>query len=131
MEVTVNVNQTSVSASLGRARGHQISCDRPEAKGGGDDGAMGGEIFLIGLGGCFMSNLLAAARARGSAADNFTISITGRLEDSPTRFAEVEMRVSADHDDREELEKLVVIAERGCIVANTVKKAVSLSIVVV
>ena len=38
------------------------------------------------------------------------------------------MKVSATHDDRESMEKLVTIAERGCIVANTLKSAVTLSL---
>ena len=38
--------------------------DRPEAKGGQNKGPMGGEAMLMGLGGCFMSNPLAAAVAR-------------------------------------------------------------------
>jgi len=38
------------------------------------------------------------------------------------------MKVSAAHEDRELMEKLVTIAERGCIVANTLKKSVDLSI---
>jgi len=38
------------------------------------------------------------------------------------------MTVSADHDDKERMEKLITIAERGCIVANTFKDAVKLSI---
>lgn len=131
MEVTINVKQTSESASRGQARSHQIMCDRPEAKGGTDEGPMGGEVFLMGLGGCFMSNLLAAAKARESTAGNLGVEITGKLDGTPPRFSEVELRVSGDYDDREELEKLAVIAERGCIVANTIKDAVSLSIVVI
>ena len=130
MEVMVNVMQTSVSTSLGQARNHQVYCDRPEAKGGADEGAMGGELFLVGLGGCFMSNLLAAAKARESTADNFNVAITAQLDGTPPRFDAVEMIVSGDYDNRQEVEKLVVIAERGCIVANTIKDAVALSIVV-
>jgi organic hydroperoxide reductase OsmC/OhrA len=38
------------------------------------------------------------------------------------------MNISADHNDKEQMEKLVTIAERGCIVANTLKNSVTLSI---
>ena len=38
----------------------------------------------------------------------------------------IEMQVSGACQDKEELEKLVIIAERGCIVANTIKEAVAL-----
>ena len=91
---------------------------------------MGGELFLIGLGGCFMSNLLAAAKAREIVAQDFKVAITAQLEGTPPRFTEVNMAVSADYPDRQEVEKLSVIAERGCIVANTIKDAVVLTITV-
>lgn len=39
------------------------------------------------------------------------------------------MEIAADYDDKEAMEKLVSIAERGCIVANTLKKSVDLRIV--
>ncbi len=128
MEITVNVNQTSDSTSRGQARSHAVLCDRPESKGGVDAGAMGGELFLIGLGGCFMSNLLAAGIARESSAKNFSVDITAQLDGTPPRFTEAHIQVSADYQDRQEIEKLVVIAERGCIVANTIKDAVALTI---
>jgi organic hydroperoxide reductase OsmC/OhrA len=54
----------SSTASRGYARGHEPVMDRPEAKGGTNAGMMVGEAMLNGLGGCFMSNLLAAAGAR-------------------------------------------------------------------
>jgi putative redox protein len=43
-------------------------------------------------------------------------------------FSAIEMNVSAVHNDRELMQKLVTIAEKGCIVANTLKKSVDLSI---
>lgn len=81
-------------------------------------------------GGCFMSNLLAAAKVRESTATDFRVAITAQLEGTPPRFTEIEMVVSADGPDRQELEKLSLIAERGCIVANTIKDAVVLTITV-
>ena len=50
------------------------------------------------------------------------------LESAPPHFSAIEMAISADHNDREQMEKLVTIAERGCIVANTLKNSVNLSI---
>ncbi len=130
MEIKVSVEQTSGSTSRGQARNHTVLCDRPQSKGGADAGAMGGELFLMGLGGCFMSNLLAAAKVRESTATDFRVAITAQLEGTPPRFTGVEMVVSADYPDRQELEKLSLIAERGCIVANTIKDAVVLTITV-
>ena len=105
-EVNVSVNQISASTSACTARHHKILSDRPEAKGGTDRGPMGGEMLLMGLGGCFMSNLLAAVRAREAPVSGLAIDVAGTLE----------------------MEKLVTIAERGCIVANTLKNAVQLSL---
>ena len=129
IEVVVDVYQVSESVSEGAARRHRVTCDRPEAKGGEDKGPMGGEMFLFGLGGCFMSNLLAAIKAREADVSEVKVQIRGTLDGTPTRYTEVEMLVSARYRDRAEMEKLLVIAERGCIVANTLKEAVRLNIV--
>lgn len=127
-EVITYVAQVSESTSEGRARSHKVSCDRPEAKGGSDAGPMGGELFLMGLGGCFMSNLLAAVKARDADVSGLEVEVKGTLDGTPPRFTGVDMRITGAYEDRAEMEKLAVIAERGCIVANTVKDAVKLQI---
>jgi putative redox protein len=128
MQVQVQVKQISLSASEGTAREHTTIMDRPEAKGGENRGAMGGEHLLMALGGCFMSNLLAAIQSREAAVSDVNLTIGGILESAPPHFSAVEMQVSAAHEDRELMKKLVTIAERGCIVANTLKKSVDVSI---
>jgi putative redox protein len=128
---TVKVEQIGSSASRGDARGHQLVMDRPEAKGGSNTGMMGGEAMLNGLGGCFMSNLLAAAKARDIKLTNARADIEGDMADAPSRFTAIRMTVSAKCEPAEALEKLVTIAERGCISANTLRAAVELSIKVV
>ena len=75
-----------------------------------------------------MSNLLAAFAARGANIANARAAVTGTLDGTPPRFVAVEAAVSADCDDPELLEKLVTIAERSCIVANTLKDAVELRV---
>ena len=127
-QVQVNVRQIGPSASEGTAREHKAIMDRPEAKGGENRGAMGGEHLLLALGGCFMSNLLAAVQSREAEVSNLNLTISGTLETAPPHFSAVEMTVSADHNDKERMQKLITIAERGCIVANTLKDAVKLSI---
>ena len=127
-QVKVTVNQIGPSASEGTAREHTAIMDRPEAKGGENRGAMGGEHLLMALGGCFMSNLLAAIQSREADVSNVNMDIFGTLESAPPHFSAVEMKISADYNDREQMEKLITIAERGCIVANTLKDAVDLSI---
>ena len=127
-QVQVNVRQAGPSSSEGTAREHKAIMDRPEAKGGENRGAMGGEHLLMSLGGCFMSNLLAAIQSREAEVSNVNLDISGTLESAPPHFSAIEMAISADHNDREQMEKLVTIAERGCIVANTLKNSVNLSI---
>ena len=126
IEVTALVKQVSDSMSEGSVRSHSVKCDRPEAKGGSDGGPMGGELFLIGLGGCFMSNLLAAIQAREADITEVEVALSAQLDGTPPRFNAIEMQVAGICQDKKELEKLVVIAERGCIVANTIKEAVAL-----
>ena len=128
--VTVQVNAIGPSTAEGSARQHKVLIDRPVAKEGADRGAMGGELLLVSLGGCFMSNLLAAIRSRDAAVHNVNITINGALESNPPRFSAAEMRITADYEDRTLMEKLVTISERSCIVANTMKNALDLSIVI-
>ena len=127
-QVQVNVRQIGPSSSEGTARDHKAIMDRPEAKGGENRGAMGGEHLLMSLGGCFMSNLLAAIQSREAEVANVDLVISGTLESAPPHFSAIEMNISADHSDQEQMEKLITIAERGCIVANTLKNSVRLSI---
>jgi putative redox protein len=128
VQVHIEVRQITATASEAVARRHKVMTDRPEAKGGEDQGPMGGEMLLMGLGGCFMSNLLAAVKAREADARNLRLAIAGTLSEAPVRFSAVRMEIRGDYADRTEMQKLVTIAERGCIVANTLKNAVDLSI---
>jgi putative redox protein len=118
-EMKIQLRQVSKWTSETTFRDHQILIDRPTAKGGTDMGPMGGELFLASLGGCFMSTLLAAIRAREVEISGVQTEVIGILEDSPARFAGVELYVTADTTDRDLLERLVEIADRGCIMMNT------------
>jgi putative redox protein len=119
--MTIQLQQISDSATEATMRTHRILIDRPTEKGGSDAGPMGGELFLASLGGCFMSNLLAAIRARDLAITGVRTEVIGIVAGSPTRFESVELRVSTDIPDRELLEKLVEIADRSCIMMNTLR----------
>ncbi len=127
-KVTVQVHQINESASQGQARGHLVTMDRPKAKGGGDQGPMGGEVLLQGLGGCFMSNLLAAAVAREVTIKNAALEIVAHVMSAPIRYTTIDMYISMDCENHEIVPKLVEIAERGCLVANTLKAALPLNL---
>jgi len=126
--VTVNVDQLDHTASQGTARNHTLIMDRPEAKGGQNKGPMGGEALLMGLGGCFLSNLFAAAASRDIELTNTRVEINGEVADTRPRYTDIHMKVTASCSAPEQLAKLVTIAERGCIAANTLVNAVNLTV---
>jgi putative redox protein len=120
-QMKIELRQISASTSEATIGRHRVLIDRPAEKGGADAGPMGGELFLASVGGCFMSNLLAAIRARDAEVSDVRVEVAGYLIDSPARFARVELRVAAGSRDRELLERLVEIADRGCIMMNTLR----------
>ena len=126
--ITVKLNQVDDATTAAQIRQHNIDIDRPAAKGGRDQGAMGGELLLASLGGCFNSNLLAAVRARDLDIDDIAIEVSGELAEAPARFASIDMVVTSAYADRAEFEKLVLMSERACIVANTLKGSVDLKV---
>ena len=126
--ISVNLKQVNEATTAAQIRSHAIDIDRPTAKGGHDKGAMGGELLLASLGGCFNSNLLAAIRARDLEIDDIAIEVSGELAAAPARFSAIDMVVTSSYDDRATLEKLVTMSERACIVANTLKDSVDLTV---
>jgi len=127
-DIHVRIRQIGDSTSEAAIRTHTVRIDRPVPKGGDDQGPMGGELFLAAIGGCFMSNLLAAIKAREANAANARVEVVGTLEESPARFTLVELRVTADCPDAALFERLVEIAERGCIMVNTLKGKLDLRV---
>ena len=120
-EMKVHLRQISASTSEAAIGRHHVLIDRPAEKGGSDAGPMGGQLFLAGVGGCFMSTLLAAIKAREAEIFHVSVEVVGFLADSPARFSGVELHVNAESRDRELLERLVEIADRGCIMMNTLR----------
>jgi putative redox protein len=123
------VHQVGPSAARGSVRAHSVLIDRPTDKGGSDRGPMGGELLLLALGGCFMSNLLAAIRSRESTVSDVRVTVDATIDGTPERMTAYTVRVAARYDDLSEMEKLVTIAERGCIVANTLKAGAPVAVV--
>src|SRR6266851_4934074 len=104
-QIKIQLRQVSTSTSEATLRKHHVLVDRPDGKGGADRGAMGGELFLASIGGCFMSNLLAAIRAREAEISEVRTEVTGTIADSPSRFSAVELYVTADSPSQELLER--------------------------
>ena len=120
-EIKIAIRQTAASTSEAAIRQHKLAIDRPTSKGGEDQGPMGGELFLAAIGGCFMSNLLAAIKGRQAEVSDARTEVIGVLDEHPARFTAVELNVTAKYSDRELFEKLVEIADRGCIMMNTLR----------
>lgn len=127
MPVVATLKQISEYASESDVRGHTTLVDRPDSKGGTDRGPMGGEHFLTAVGGCFMSNLLELVRNRGASVRDIEVRVEGIIEGTPKKFTAVSLAVSGKAEDQEEFEKLVLMAERACIMTNTVKDALDVS----
>lgn len=129
-QVKVEVHQIErTTHCVGVARGHRVSIDRPSDKGGQDQGPMGGELLLLGLGGCFMSNLIAALKARELSVEGLAVRVRGTLSGSPPRFTAATLEVEGRTEDLTGFDRAIEIAERGCIVANTLKPALALRVV--
>ena len=126
--LTVQVEQVGPATARAAVRSHVVLVDRPVAKGGEDRGPLGGEYLLVALGGCFMSNLLAAIRAREAAVSDVRIEVSGTIDGPPDRFTAVAMAVSASHGDAELVRKLIAIAARACAVTNTLRAAADVRI---
>ena len=56
------------------------------------------------------------------------VSVAGTIGGVPERFETMTVRVRAQYADEALMRKLVVMAERGCLVTNTLKDAVALSV---
>ena len=128
-ELTATVRLVDGSLSLATARTHAVAIDRPTDKGGTDQGFLGGELLLVAEGGCFLSNLVAAARAREIVLHRVEATVRGVQADAPPRFVAVQVEVDLVADaSADELDKLLQIAERACIVSNTLRDGTSLSV---
>lgn len=119
-QMTIQLGQVSSTTTEAIARAHRVLIDRPPDKGGTDLGPMGGELFLAAVGGCFMSNLLAAIKARSADVSEVRTTVVGTIESTPASFSAVELHVEAKGSS-DEIERLVGIADRACIMMNTLR----------
>lgn len=126
-EIRVSMQQVGPSTSEAEIRGHRLLVDRPLEKGGADQGPMGGELLLAALGGCFLSNLFELIRSRNAPIHEVRLEVVGTLEGTPPRYTAIELVVAARTDDPDLLAKFVAMAERACIVANTLKGGVEVA----
>jgi putative redox protein len=74
-----------------------------------------------------MSNLLAAISARKANISEVRTDIIGTLAEAPARFSALQLQVTA-RGLSEELERLVEVADRGCIMMNTLRGKIEVRI---
>ena len=125
---SATIEHINLTTSRAAVRTHTALVDRGVAKGGLDLGPAGGEYMLVSLGGCFLSHLLAAIRARDAEMTGVKVAVTGTLDGTPERFTAFTMNVTATCPDLELARKLVVVAARACQVSNTVRQAAALEV---
>ncbi len=106
-----------------------IIIDRPVEKGGGGAGLMGGQYLLTGIAGCFCSTFFAAAQAREVKVEGLKVQVIASMsEDLPKRFTDIQLDISYETcSDPSSFDKLLQMAEQGCISVNTVKNSMSFS----
>jgi len=106
-----------------------IIIDRPISKGGNGEGLMGGQYLLTGIGGCFCSNLLAAAATRDLVLENLEVKVTASISDTtPKHFCKIDLKVNCDCSDNKLLNKVILIAKKACIAINTVNMGSEISV---
>lgn len=126
--VVVQVKLTETPALVAQARHHAVTIDRPQVAGGTDAGAKARELFLMALGSCFLQNLKAAIEARKALVSNPQVTVVGTVGGTPKRYTDIMLQVTADFDDAALMQKLLLIAERGCLLSNTLRGEVHLTL---
>ncbi|MGW4947924.1 OsmC family protein [Actinoplanes sp. NPDC004185] len=126
-QMTVALDQSGRTATTANIRDHAIVMDRPSSSGGSNTGPMGGETLLASVGGCFMSTLYAAAEARSISVEGATCRVTGEFALNPRRFSAIRIEVACASCSPADLGHLVDVAERGCLVAATLRQGMSVT----
>lgn len=75
-----------------------------------------------------MSTLLAAVRARELNISNVSAEVTGTLSGTPAQFSGVDIVVTTEDADPDEFGKLLEIADRGCIMMNTLRDKLQITV---
>ena len=128
-DVEVTVQQVgNTPTSQGHARDHRVLIDRPPAKGGADRGPLGGELMLLSLGGCYLSTLIAAARARDLDITDVHVTVEADIGGNPQQFERATMTVHGETSDESTFQKAIEIAERSCLVTNTLKRGMTIEV---
>lgn len=128
-QITITLEQHAATSMKLLHDQFEVIIDRPEAKGGGGAGLMGGQYLLTGIAGCFCSTFFAAAQARNVTVEGLKVQVIATVsEELPKRFTDVKLEVTYEScSDPDAFGKLLKMSEQGCISVNTVKNAMTFS----
>jgi organic hydroperoxide reductase OsmC/OhrA len=110
-----------------QARQFEFAADEPPSAGGDDAGPTPTELFLASLASCFTMALFHVARKRDIALPGFEVAVSGTYDGPRFSRLRVEVRPSSDV---EALPELVERALTVCYVSNTLRKPLTLEVVV-
>ena len=128
---TATIIQRTGTVAEAHVREHVLLMDKRPEVGGTNEGPAARETFLASVGGCYMKNVEAAIAARDAEISGVEIEVVGTATRSPNRFVAIDLRVSATYTDRALMEKILLISERGCLLSNTLRNALDLTVTLV
>lgn len=128
--VTVELrNVEGTQAAMGWAGGHTVVVDRPDGKAGGQGlGFNGAQLLALALGGCFCNDLRYTADAMQVALGRISVSVTMELDGTPLLAMAAEMTVSCDMLDGSDPQDLIERAKATCMVSNSLRRGVPVTI---
>jgi putative redox protein len=122
--MAVNVKMVEGTMGVATAGPHAIVVDRSLSNGGTYQGMVGGELLFTSIGTCLMTTLIGAARARDIELRKLEFEVSGEHADAPSRYVSIDVDVIIEADvDEMTLDRLLTIAERSCMVSNTIRGA--------
>jgi organic hydroperoxide reductase OsmC/OhrA len=132
---TITVQLRSIpdtGAAVGWAGAHTIVVDRPDGKAGGKGlGFNGGQLLGLAIGGCFCNDLQYVAHDVGIRLASIQVDVTLTLEGSPLLATHAMMRVDVTTVDKgADVDALIMRAQETSTVSNSVKRGISVQMVV-
>ena len=122
-------NVAGTEAAMGWAGGHTIVVDRPDGKAGGMGlGFNGAQLLALALGGCFCNDLRYTAHDMGVALGKIAVSVDIDLDGAPLVATAATMRVVCDTLDGTDPAAVVEQAKAGCMVSNSLRQGVPVTI---
>ncbi len=120
----VKVKLVDGTMGVASAGPHAIVVDRSLANDGTYLGMVGGELLLSAVGTCLMTTLVGAARKRQIELTRVEFRVSGIHENAPSRYTSIDVEAIVEGDaPRQEIDKLLMIAERACTVSNTISRS--------